>query len=53
MSLGIPLLRVNEAREENWVSDEENWSIVTNNIPNTIFGVKLNSKSSWISNSIS
>lgn len=46
--LWISLLGVNEAWEENWIPNEENWRVVTNNIPNTIVCVEFNSETSWI-----
>jgi len=49
----ISFLGVNEIREFDWISDEENWSIVSNHIIISFFSVKFNSKTSWISFSIS
>lgn len=49
----IPLLSVDERWEENWISNEENWRIVANQIPNTIFWIEFNSKAAWIANGIS
>ena len=49
MSLRIPLLCVDEAWKQDWIPDEEDWSIVPNKIPISILSVKFNCKSSWIS----
>ena len=49
MSLWVPLLSVDEAWKQDWISDEENWSVVSHNIPVSIFSVELDSKSSGIS----
>ena len=49
MSLRIPLLSVDEAWEQYWIPDEEDWGIVPYKIPISILSVKFNCKSSWIS----
>ena len=33
MSLRIPLLSVNKTRKQDWISDEEDRSVVTHKIP--------------------
>lgn len=45
----ISLLRMYETREKEWILDEENWRIITDEIPNTIVGVEFHSKSTRIS----
>ena len=47
-SLRVSLLRVNEIRELDWVLDEENWSVVSDDIVVSLFGVELDSETSWI-----
>lgn len=49
MSDWIPLLRVDEAREEYWVPDEEDGRVVAHHVPVSIFRVELHSESSGIS----
>lgn len=49
----VSFLGVDEIRELNWVSDEENWCVISNHIPITFFSVELDCKASWISGSIS
>lgn len=39
---------MNEAREKNWITQEENWSVVSNQVPVAILCVKFNCKSSRI-----
>jgi len=53
VSLGISLLGVDEVRELGGISDEEDGSVVTNQIPVTFLGVEFNSKTSGISFGIS
>lgn len=48
MSSGIPLLGVNEGREENGVSDEEDGCVVAYQVPVAFFCVQLYGKSTWI-----
>lgn len=43
------LLGVDEVWEFDGISDEEDWSVVTNHIIDTFFSVELDCKSSWIS----
>lgn len=49
----IPLLCVNEAWEEKGVTDEEDGGVVAHQVPVTFFGVKLHSKTTWVTCSIS
>jgi hypothetical protein len=44
---------VDKAWEENWITDEEDWSVVANNIPHAIISVELNGKTAWIASCIS
>lgn len=48
MSSWVPLLGVNEGREENRIPDEEDGSIVAYQIPITFFCIKLHSITSRI-----
>lgn len=49
MSYRVPLLSVNKAWEEDRIPDEEDRSVVTNNIPVTIFSIELDSESTGVS----
>lgn len=49
---GTSFLGMNEIWELDWIIDKENWSIVSDKIIISFFGVELNSESSWISNCI-
>lgn len=49
MGRRISLLCMYETREKERILDEEDWCIVTNKIPDTLLGVKLYSKPTWIS----
>ena len=40
----VPLLGVDEVGEENRVTDEEDWSVVSDQIPVTLLSVELHSK---------
>lgn len=53
MCLRISLLSVNEAGKQDWITDEENGSVITDQIPNSFIGVEFQSKSAWITSSIS
>ena len=52
MSAWIALLRVNEAWEEDWIADEEDWCVVSNQVPDAILGVVLDGKATWITDSV-
>lgn len=52
VSLRVSLLSVNERREENWVTEEEDGGVVAHQIPNAFIGVEFNSETSWIASSI-
>lgn len=52
MCLWIPFLRVNEAGKEDGIPDEEDWSIIPNQVPVSIFRVKFDSKSPWVACSV-
>ena len=47
-SLRVSLLGVDEIRELDWVLNEENWSVVSNDVVVSFFGVKFDSETSWI-----
>jgi hypothetical protein len=49
----VSLLGMEEIWELNWIIDEENWSVVSNHIIVTFFGVEFHGESSWISDGIS
>jgi len=49
---GIPLLGMNEAGEEDWVTDEENGRIVADQIPIALLRVIFHGKSPWVANSV-
>lgn len=49
----LPLLSVDEAREENWIANEEDRSVVTHKIPNAFIGVEFQGKSAWIASCVS
>jgi hypothetical protein len=51
--LWISLLTVDEVWELDWILDKENRGVISDHIVITLFSVKLNCKSSWISISIS
>lgn len=53
MSHWVPLLSVDETGEEDGVSDEENWSVVADQIPVAILCVELHGKSTRIPSRIS
>jgi hypothetical protein len=53
MSLWVSLLSVDEAREKNWIANEEDWSVVSNDIPHAVIGVELDCKSARIACCIS
>ena len=47
-SVGAALLGMDEVWELDWVSDKEDWSIVSNHIPVTFLGVMLDSETTWV-----
>ena len=53
MGLRVPLLRVDEAREEEWVSDEEDGCVVARQIPETFVRVQLDCKAARIPGRVS
>ena len=52
MSRGVSLLRVDEAREEDGISDEEYWSVVAHQVPVSLLCVELDGKSPGITDSV-
>ena len=53
VSLRVPLLGVDEAGEEEWVTDEEDGSVVPREVPDSLVGVELDGEASRITCSIS
>lgn len=53
MSRWMPLLSVDKVREEDWIADEEDRSVVSDQIPVSFFGIKLHGEASRISSSVS
>lgn len=53
VGLWVSLLGVDEVWELLWVSDEEDWGVVSNQIPVSFFSVEFDSETSWISLGIS
>lgn len=53
MGLWITFLGVDEAREENRVTDEEDGRVVADDIPDTVIGVELDGESTRIASSVS
>jgi hypothetical protein len=49
----VSLLGMEEIWEFNWIIDEENWSVVSNHIVVTFFGIEFDGESSWVSDGIS
>lgn len=49
MRLGVPLLRVDEAREENRVPNEKYWRVIAHEIPNPVLGVELHRETPGVS----
>lgn len=49
VSLRISLLSMNKIWKLSRITNKENWSIVSCHIPITLFSVKFNSKTTWIS----
>ena len=47
--LWVSFLGMEEVRELDWISDEEDWSVVADHIVVSLLGVELDGKSSWIS----
>lgn len=43
MRLWISLLSMNEAWEKNWIANEEDRRVVSNDIPNAVISVELDS----------
>lgn len=50
--LRIALLAVDEAREEEWIADEEDRRVVAHQIPDAVFGVELHGEASRISHGV-
>lgn len=48
----ISFLSMNKTWKQYWISYEKYWCVISNYIPNSIFGVQFNSKSPWISKKI-
>lgn len=48
VSLGIPLLRVDEAREEDRVANEEDRRVVANQVPDALVGVEFQGEAARI-----
>ena len=48
----VPLLSVDKTREEERISDEENRSVVSSEIPETFVGVKLDCETTGITSSV-
>lgn len=44
---------MDKIRELDGISDEEDWSVVSDHIPVTLFGIEFDSITSWISGGIS
>ena len=53
MGLRITLLGVDETREQNGITNEEDGCVVANQIPNAIIGVELHGEAARIASSIS
>lgn len=53
VGLGIPLLGVDEVREFEGVPYKEDWSIIPDHIPISILSVKLDSKATGVTGSVS
>lgn len=53
MSSGIPLLSVNKAGKQDWVPDEKDRSIISNQIPIAFLSVEFYGKATWVSSCIS
>ena len=49
VGLWVSLLGVDEVWELLWVSDEEDWGVVSDHIPVSFFSIELESETSWIS----
>mmetsp|Transcript_10017 Transcript_10017/g.16832 ORF Transcript_10017/g.16832 Transcript_10017/m.16832 type:complete len:220 (-) Transcript_10017:161-820(-) len=52
VGLGVPLLRVDEVGELDWVVDEKDRSVVSNEIIVALLSVELNCESPWVSRSV-
>lgn len=52
MSLWVSLLGVNEAWEENWVANEEDWRVVTDDVPNAIVRVEFDCETAWVTSGV-
>lgn len=52
IGLGVSLLGVDEIGELNWVSDEEDGSVVSDHVVVALLRVELNCESSWVAFSI-
>lgn len=53
MRFRVSLLRVNEAREQNRVPDEEDRRVVAHQVPNAVLGVELQSETAWVAKGVS
>lgn len=53
MRLRVSFLRVNKAWEQNRITDEENWRVISHQIPNSIVSIEFDSKSTRITGGIS
>ena len=53
MSDWIPLLCMNKAWEEDRISHEEDWGVITHEIPVAIFTVELNGKATRVTSCVS
>lgn len=42
-----------ESNHQNWITDEKDWCVVPDEVPVAILSVKFDSKTTWISNSVS
>lgn len=49
----VALLSVDEAGEEDGVTDEEDGSVISHQVPDAILGVVLHSKSAWVTGCVS
>lgn len=52
MRLWVPLLRMDEAWKQNWVTDEEDWGVVAHQVPIAFFSVKLDRKPTRVSSRV-
>lgn len=52
MGLGVSFLGVNETREQYWVTNEENWSVIANQIPDAIVCVEFDCETARVTGKI-